>query len=103
MDKNNENSELVCSFCGKSEDMRSVRRHHKKRVKTNAIRNNKYGRTKEDYQDAKLLGRNTSCSKVCSCYMCGNQRRHAKGKNRLTIQERKILQNKASLVLEYAG
>ena len=83
--------------------MRSLRRHHKKRIKTNAISNNKYGRTREDYQDAKLLGKNTSCSKLCSCSMCGNPRRHTKGKDRLTIQERKILQNKASLILEYDG
>jgi len=63
---------------------RSERRHHRKRIKYNAIRNNKYGRTKEDYMNKRLLGKNTSCTALCSCFMCGNPRRHFAG---LTIQE----------------
>lgn len=27
---------------------------------------------------------------LCSCWMCGNQRRHAKGKERLTLMERRL-------------
>lgn len=32
--------------------------------------------------------------KTCSCHMCGNQRRYAKGEEKLTMQERKFKQEK---------
>ena len=31
----------------------------------------------------------------CSCYMCGNPRKHSKGKDKLTIQERRELESVA--------
>lgn len=34
---------------------------------------------------------------ACSCDMCGNQRRFAKGKEKLTVQERKELERTRSL------
>lgn len=44
-----------------------------------------------------FIGRAGTTPVPCSCYMCGNPRRIGKGKQRLTIQERKALQNTSDL------
>lgn len=38
-----------------------------------------------------FVGRAGTSPVPCSCFMCGNPRRKAKGKERLTMQERKAL------------
>jgi len=43
------------------------------------------------WTDPKAIARFKEQPKVCSCYMCGNPRRYEKGLNRLTVQERKAL------------
>lgn len=40
-----------------------------------------------------FIGRVGTTPVPCSCSMCGNPRRFAKGKQRLTIQERRALRN----------
>lgn len=40
----------------------------------------------------KLAIKNADHLKMCSCNMCGNQRRFSKGEDKLTIQEKKALQ-----------
>lgn len=39
--------------------------------------------------------------KVCSCYMCGNPRRHAKGWHRLTMQEHRALSQELDQLDDY--
>ena len=39
--------------------------------------------------DPKRIGMMAHTPHGCSCRMCGNPRKHEKGKDRLTIQERK--------------
>lgn len=37
--------------------------------------------------------KNADHLKTCSCEMCGNPRRYGKGKNKLTLQEQRALEN----------
>jgi hypothetical protein len=39
--------------------------------------------------DARILGLYLHTRTPCSCYMCGNERRHTKGVARFTVQERR--------------
>ena len=51
--------------------MRAQRRHHTQRLKQNR---RKYWGSKSD--DQRLLGLAFSTPKPCSCWMCGNPRKH---------------------------
>jgi len=71
---------------------RGTRRHHRERLMKN--RKNYYGgvsncffgkRTKEE--EIRLLNIWARTAQVCSCYMCGNPRKHW---NQVTIQEIKF-------------
>lgn len=65
---------------------RALRRHHANRVK--AKMRKYYGKDRE--LTDKDVGRFASTHGAgCSCWMCGNPRRYMKGKEKLTIQERK--------------
>ena len=67
---------------------RSIRRHHKQRMKDKFIRKEKarpYWGINE-----KNINLYANCKKLCSCWMCGNPRKHAKGENKLSKQERQI-------------
>ncbi len=44
-----------------------------------------------DFLTPRFIGRAGTTPVPCSCFMCGNPRRKAKGKERLTMQERKAL------------
>ena len=44
------------------------------------------------FWDPKAIARFREQPKHCSCYMCGNPRRHAKGVEVLTLQERRAFQ-----------
>ncbi|MCM1513045.1 MAG: hypothetical protein NC112_08080 [Oxalobacter formigenes] len=59
--------------------MISVRRHHKRRI-----------RKKRAHYCNGHIGKFVETPKMCSCWMCGNPRRYAKGKEQLTIQERRF-------------
>ncbi len=69
----------------KHADGRSMaeRRHQTKRIKA---KRSKYV-VAHFAQDERKLGLLFATPASCSCRMCGNQRRHAKGKERLTRQE----------------
>ncbi len=41
----------------------------------------------------KAVGRNGTTPCPCSCWMCGNPRLHRKGRERLTLQERREFQS----------
>jgi hypothetical protein len=60
---------------------RAERRHHADRMKAKAKRVRPWDSTATHKADHLA---------ICSCSMCGNPRRHFKGKDRITIQERKI-------------
>ena len=59
----------------------SIRRHHKNRIK-NKVKNY-YGGVHRN--NPRYLGIATETQKPCSCYMCGNPRKHF---NKDTIQEK---------------
>jgi len=59
----------------------AIRRHHRHRMRVKARRIYKGNPRAPRYADNLAL---------CSCWMCGNQRRHAKGLEKLTLKERKI-------------
>jgi hypothetical protein len=42
----------------------------------------------DPYREIRQAGINAETPTRCSCYSCGNPRRHSKGKDRVTIQER---------------
>lgn len=77
------------------------RRHNKNRVIKNRLNNIhwvksniNYISSKNDMSDEqkhhrihKTLGLINKTPKPCSCHMCGNPRRHYKGKSRKTIKE----------------
>lgn len=60
---------------------RANRRHHEERMKAKARR--LYPGKPNAITYANHLA-------VCSCWMCGNPRRHIKGAERLTLQERRL-------------
>ncbi len=62
---------------------RADRRHHRLRCSKRNARNH------PDWPRAAHFG---DTRKTCSCWMCGNQRRYAKGVARVTIQERRHAQ-----------
>lgn len=64
--------------CSKAE-----RRHQMKRIKD---KRSKYILA-QFIQSKRALGRLCSTPAPCSCFMCGNPRKYAKGKERLTVQE----------------
>ena len=57
------------------------------------VRQCKHWRIGSDSLTTVFLGRAGTTPIPCSCYMCGNLRRMGKGKEHLTIQERKALQD----------
>ena len=70
--------------------LRTMRRHHTQRVKAKAKRIIKEAwRTKDGSLD-EWVNKNADHLKSCSCYMCGNPRRHF---NLETIQEQRAKQN----------
>jgi hypothetical protein len=60
---------------------RAVRRSHRERVKAKVLRVLPYCTP----ETAAYLADNRT---PCSCWMCGNPRRYAKGRERITMQER---------------
>lgn len=70
---------------------RAVRRHHRDRLK--AKRKSYWGGILSDEAEARLLGFVARTPAVCSCWMCGHERR-IYGR---TIQERRLFQD-----LDYA-
>ena len=61
--------------------MRSLRIHHRKRIRKNRA-----------HYCGGNIGKFIETPKMCSCWMCGNPRRHMRGKERLTVQERRFLE-----------
>lgn len=61
--------------------LRSARRNHRFRFRRRAMKI--YPTWPEAWKAGDHL-------KTCSCWMCGNPRRHAKGKERLRVQERRL-------------
>ena len=59
----------------------AIRRHHRHRMRVKA---------KNVYRGNPKALRWADNLALCSCWMCGNQRRHAKGKERLTLRERRL-------------
>lgn len=80
---------------------RSVRRHHKFRIRNKArwscrvfyrvYSNGYYGKDNETELKKAIKAANKDADhfSVCSCPMCGNPRRFNKGKHKFTMQERK--------------
>ena len=71
---------------------KSQRIHDSKRIKKK--RNSYWGllslASDNDYRLEKRIGMLLHTPKNCSCYMCGNPRRFWKGKDKITMQERKF-------------
>ncbi len=66
---------------------RAIRRHHSKRVKAKV---KKHFSSWSQSEDEKWVGKAASVhGAFCSCHMCGNPRKFYKGKDALTMQERK--------------
>lgn len=63
---------------------RALRRHHQQRMKVKAKRKYPSDPRATHYADNLAL---------CSCVLCGNPRRFAKGAQRLTVQERRIIED----------
>lgn len=70
-----------------------IRRDHEKRAlrKALSIVKNWWPVCEDENYLLKRANKIKKNRKQCSCSMCGNPRKHYKGKNRLTIQERKYL------------
>lgn len=68
---------------------RAIRRHHKERMKRKAAW---VGRARWDWPDIPV-GKYADNIAICSCWMCGNQRRYSKQR---TVQERRQLCKEAS-------
>ena len=66
---------------------RAIRRHHLARMRAKAFRL---------YPDKPKAATYADHLAVCSCWMCGNPRRHAKGTERLTLQERRLAHSATS-------
>lgn len=71
---------------------RAIRLHHEKRVKEKVKQILKSRHEPQRAEDAKVVGQMAHSPQMCSCAMCGNPRRGAfgKGKDRLTMQEKKF-------------
>ena len=74
--------------------MRSIRRHHKVRLRRKAKKIAKLFSLSTSKEDVEKFADNHAKHNAdnlasCSCSMCGNPRRHAKGKDKLTIQEKR--------------
>ena len=69
---------------------RVLRRHHRERLKN---KRKKYWGYETDFNpekmDERTLGMIARTATPCSCWQCKNPRRVFKGKDKLTIQERK--------------
>ncbi len=71
------------------DDQRALRRMHVQRLKKN--RQGYWGRQSEQEQmSPKLLGKVAQTPATCSCWMCGNDRKHFKHR---TVQERRQMQD----------
>lgn len=60
---------------------RALRRHHLKRIKQN--RSNYYSLAESELDaesKKKMLGRIANTAKLCSCWACGNPRKHSQEK-----------------------
>lgn len=69
-------------------DRKSVRKRRQKGLRIIREQNSQFGSSHWDINDKKTIGRYGATPKSCSCWMCGNQRRHGKGNARLSIKER---------------
>ena len=73
-----------------TESSRALRRHHIWRLKQKRI---KYGGSfilqDEQHEQAKHLGRLVHTATLCSCWMCGNPRRHL---GEATLQEKRSME-----------
>jgi hypothetical protein len=67
---------------------RSVRRHHKERLKK---KRQFYWLGHEWPMDDRQLGLVVSTPAICNCWQCKNPRHVFKGKDKITIQEKKAL------------
>lgn len=68
---------------------RSIRRHHKERLKEKRKDYCSNDLWNEEEQEERCLCISIDTPKRCSCWMCGNPRRYMKGKEKYTIQELK--------------
>lgn len=69
---------------------RSRRRAEDVRAKQKVKHLEKRVRKSHLHEDERFVGKQASChSCKCSCWMCGNPREKVKGKERLTLQERR--------------
>jgi hypothetical protein len=71
---------------------RAERRHHEKRIRekvrtflTDVIHMNKWLREDDDFE--KIVCKRAQAKQPCSCYMCGNPRKHFKEK---TMREKRF-------------
>jgi hypothetical protein len=77
---------------------RGVRRDHEKRIKARVkkvlISKKNFCKSACEPSEAptkKVIGRLAAVhGAACSCQMCGNPRRYAKGKGKITMQERRL-------------
>lgn len=79
---------------------RAWRRHDRARVSRQRKRRQPYyfdGRTGDDY--ARVLGIATNTAVLCSCWMCGNPRRHRPSE--ITLAERRAADSCADGWLEF--
>ena len=67
---------------------RALRRHHRQRMIRRALRSSVlYGEEDQEIQRERVLRWHNNLAK-CSCWMCGNPRKH---EGRLTVQEQRQL------------
>lgn len=77
---------------------RGIRRHHLERLKKN--RAGYYGWDKFDSSSAELarhVGRVAHTARLCSCWMCGNPRKHLKEK---TVKEQSHIETSKKFDME---
>jgi len=70
---------------------RSMRRHHKQRMKLKFRKRNKLHHYWADGVKSEGIYCKTKCT--CSCFMCGNPRKWGKGSNTRTLTKREIIAN----------
>jgi hypothetical protein len=70
---------------------RDRRRSDERRAKTRARKIVKSWLGGDCADNPRMIGKVAHTPHSCSCYMCGNPRRHRKGSGRLTIQEQKVV------------
>lgn len=72
---------------------RADRRHQMDRARGRAKAVIRFAWGRRDADDPVVVGRVASTRTPCSCWMCANERRTAKGHKRLSIQERREFQD----------